>query len=63
MSNFTVGESKKYGRLLRAHPNSPYKWVYEFEYKNEAGYSQQGKVIKQGSKEVETATVQIWKTF
>ena len=44
-------------------PNSPYKWVYEFEYKNEEGYSQQGEVFKQGSKEVETAIVQIWKSF
>lgn len=44
-------------------PNSPYKWVYEFEYKNEEGYNKQGKVFKQGSKEVESATVQIWKTF
>lgn len=44
-------------------PNSPYKWVYEFEYNNEEGYSQQGKVFKQGSKEVESATIQIWKSF
>ena len=59
-------DNKKYFPLKPVKvtdPNSPYKWVYEFEYKNEAGYSQQGKVIKQGSKEVETATVQIWKTF
>lgn len=44
-------------------PNSPYKWVYEFEYRNEDGYNKQGKVFKQGSKEVETAVVQIWKSF
>ena len=43
-------------------PNSPYKWLYEFEFKNQEGYSNGG-VISQEKKEVETAIVQIWKTF
>lgn len=44
-------------------PNSPYKWVYEFDYRKEDGYNKQGKVFKAGNKEMEGATVQIWKSF
>lgn len=44
-------------------PDSPYKWVYEFEFNIEDGYSKDGKVFKGGRKETEGARVQVWKSF
>ena len=44
-------------------PNSVYKWVYEFQYRNVDGISKEGKTFSYGSKEGEGAVVQIWKSF
>lgn len=59
-------DNKKYFPLKPkkvTDPTSPYKWVYEFQYQKNDGYSNQGKVFSGVRKEVETATIQIWKTF
>jgi hypothetical protein len=59
-------DNKKYFPLAPkkiSDPNSPYKWLYEFEYHNEDGYSKEGKVFSTGRKEIESATIQIWKSF
>ena len=59
-------DNKKYFPLAPkkiSDPNSPYKWLYEFEYRNEEGYSKEGKVFSTGRKEIESATILIWKSF